>query len=200
MKRIGILGGTFDPMHIGHLILAENAYEQYDMDEIWIMPSGRPPHKSDVNVTSAETRSAIIKLSIAENRHLKYSGFELERDGYIYTVDTLRLLKEKYPDAEFYFIMGEDSMDTFDRWRMPEEIVKLAQIVVAIRSKKTDVADKVERFNHAFRCNAQILNTPYIDISSSGIRRRVAEGSSIKYMVVQDVEHYIYKNGLYRKK
>lgn len=199
MNKIGILGGTFDPIHIGHLILAENAYEQFGLDKMWIMPSGMPPHKSAVNVTPAEVRSAMVKLSIAGNRHLKYSGFELERDGYIYTVDTLRLLKDEYPDTEFWFIIGEDSMDNFDKWRMPKEIVKLAKILVAVRSRGQCVTDKLQRFNSTFGCEAQLLDTPFIDISSSDIRNRVADDKSIRYMVTGDVEQYIYNNGLYLK-
>ncbi|MBD5136454.1 MAG: nicotinate (nicotinamide) nucleotide adenylyltransferase [Lachnospiraceae bacterium] len=198
MDRIGILGGTFNPIHIGHLILAENAYEQYSLDKVWIMPSGMPPHKSDLDVVSAEVRSAMVKLSIAGNRHLKYSGFELERSGYIYTVETLKLLKDKYPDTEFNFIIGEDSLDTFDKWRMPEEIVKLAKILVAVRSNEQNITEKVNKFNDFFKCDAKILNTPFIDISSNNIRKRVAEGKSIKYMVTADVERYIYNNGLYQ--
>lgn len=198
MDRIGILGGTFNPIHIGHLILAENAYEQYSLDKIWIMPSGMPPHKSDLDVVSAEVRSAMVKLSIAGNRHLKYSGFELERSGYIYTVETLKLLKDKYPDTEFNFIIGEDSLDTFNKWRMPEEIVKLAKILVAVRSNGQNITEKVNKFNDVFKCDAKILNTPFIDISSNNIRKRVAEGKSIKYMVTADVERYIYNNGLYQ--
>lgn len=198
MDRIGILGGTFNPIHIGHLILAENAYEQYGLDKVWIMPSGMPPHKSDLDVVSAEVRSAMVKLSIAGNRHLKYSGFELERSGYIYTVETLKLLKDKYPDTEFNFIIGEDSLDTFDKWRMPEEIVKLTKILVAIRSNEQNITEKVNKFNDVFKCDAGILNTPFIDISSGNIRKRIATGKSIKYMVTADVERYIYNNGLYK--
>ncbi len=198
MNRIGILGGTFDPIHIGHLILAENAYEQYSLDRVFIMPSGRPPHKSDRDISPAEVRSAMVKLSITGNRHLNYSGFELERSGYIYTVDTLRLLNQEYQDTMFYFILGEDSLDSFHKWHMPEEIVKLAQILVAVRSEGQDIKEKVDKFNSDFNCNARILNTPFMNISSSDIRNRVADKRSIKYMVTGDVEKYIYNNGLYR--
>lgn len=198
MDRIGILGGTFNPIHIGHLILAENAYEQYNLDKVWIMPSGMPPHKSHSDIATAEIRSAMVKLSIMGNRHLEFSGVELEREGFIYTFETLQLLNDKYPDTQFSFIIGEDSLDTFDKWRMPEKIVKLADILVAVRSDKNDIKDKVSRFNDTFKCDAKILNTPYIGISSRDIRKRVAEGRSIKYMVTADAEQYIYNNGLYK--
>lgn len=198
MDRIGILGGTFNPIHVGHLILAENAYEQYNLDQVWLMPSGMPPHKPKQGIASAEIRSAMVKLSITGNRHLKYSGFELERSGYIYTAETLGLLKEKYPDTEFYFIIGEDSLENFHKWHMPEQIVRLAEILVAVRSDGHNISEKVNEFNNVFKCNAKTLSMPFIGISSSDIRKRVAGGASIKYMVTDDVERYIYNNGLYK--
>lgn len=198
MKKIGILGGTFDPIHMGHLIIAENAFEQLSLDEVLIMPSGKPPHKSDKNVLSIDKRSAMIKLSVAGNSHLNYSSFEVDRAGYVYTVDTLRLLHDKYESIEIYFIVGEDSIDTFCNWRLPEEIVKLAQIVVAVRSDSEDIDSKIEDFDERFNCKALLLRTPYIGISSSEIRDRIKNGMTIKYMVADDVEKYIYTNGLYR--
>lgn len=198
-NRVGILGGTFDPIHIGHLIIAENAYEQYDLDEVWFMPSGMPPHKSDRDVTPSEKRSDMVRLAIKENKHFKCSELEMKREGPIYTVDTLKILHERYTETEFYFIIGEDSLDDFEKWREPCEIVKYATILVATRSENKFLREKVSFFREKFKCNADIIVTPYIDVSSSDIRNRVLKQETIKYMVISDVEKYIHEEGLYVK-
>ena len=198
MNRVGILGGTFDPVHMGHLIIAENAYEQYGLDEVWLMPSGMPPHKSGRNVTASDDRMNMVSIAIAENPHFKLSDFELKRTGYIYTADTLRLLSNEYKDTKFFFIIGEDSLDNFDTWKTPEEIVKFCTILVASRSESHELKGKVSDFQKKYKCEAGILVTPFLDISSSDIRDRVSTDKTIRYMVIPEVEKYIYDNHLYK--
>ena len=127
MKKIGIMGGTFDPIHSGHLMLGKQAYEEYDLDCVWYMPSRQPPHKKDHGITPAALRLEMVNLAVERTPFFSCSDFELRRkDGNTYTADTLRLLKEEYPDTEFYFIVGADSIFDIEKWYHPELVMKLA--------------------------------------------------------------------------
>lgn len=134
-KRIGIMGGTFDPIHIGHLILAEKAYEELDLDEVWFMPSGNPPHKQNrAGRASDKQRVEMVRRAIADNPHFRLSTEEMHPEGYTYTYETLERLHEKYPDYIYYFIIGADSLYDFDMWRRPDRICKAASLLVATRN------------------------------------------------------------------
>ena len=133
MAKIGILGGTFDPVHNGHLALGKQAYEQFKLDEIWFMPSGHPPHKKSRLVTQGKEREDMVKLAIASVPYFVYSDFELKREGNTYTAQTLTLLREAYPQHEFYFIIGADSLYEIEQWYHPELVIKQAVLLAAAR-------------------------------------------------------------------
>ncbi len=198
-KKVGILGGTFDPIHLGHLILAENAYSSFDLDVVLLMPSGNPPHKSADEITSKEHRNTMVQLAIDDNRHFKISLFEQEREGFIYTADTLKLLKENNEDCDYYFIVGGDSFMSMDKWYKPEQIFENAVILAAVRDDVDDAAlkERADFYKQKYNADIRILKIPAIEISSSVIRDRVKVGKSIKYLVPKDVERYIYNNKLY---
>lgn len=200
-KKVGILGGTFDPIHIGHLILAESAYSQFGLDTVLVMPSGNPPHKPDRHITDRLHRNKMVQLAIEDNGHFKLSLFEQERTGYIYTADTLRLLKENNKDCDYYFIVGGDSLALMDTWYHPESIFENAVILAAVRNDITDTVLnlKINEYREKYDARIEFLRIPNIDISSSDIRERVFKGESIKYRVPKDVERYIYNNRLYNK-
>ncbi|SCP94992.1 nicotinate-nucleotide adenylyltransferase [Anaerobium acetethylicum] len=198
--RIGIMGGTFNPIHIGHLILAENAYEQFNLDRVLIMPSGKPPHKENLESASTEHRVKMAELAIGSNNHFELSLIEVESSGYTYTYETLAKLKEKNPDTEYYFIMGEDSLFDFEKWKEPAKICDKTILVVACRDVYTqaDLDEQIGYIRKKYGCRIYKLDTPNIDISSSVIRKRVSKKQTIKYYVPEDVERYIYNRKLYQ--
>lgn len=201
MKKIGILGGTLDPIHNGHLIVAQQALEQLNLDNVLIMPSGNPPHKSDKEITNSNLRFEMTKLALSDNDFVTASDFELSREGYIYTADTLKLLKSEISNADLYFILGADSLLYIDEWYKPQQIFDLCEIVVADRANKADdINKKITELSQKYN-NVKIhfINCPLIDISSSEIRDKVKNNKTIKYLVPSSVENFIYKNNLYKK-
>ena len=201
MKKVGILGGTFDPIHLGHLIIAENAYDECMLEKVLVMPSGQPPHKDNNTISDEKHRSTMTKLAIAGNKHFEYSDFELTRDGYIYTAETLKLLSSENPDTHYYFILGEDSLLNIEKWYKPSIIMELCTIVVTHRNDGDDtLLDKhIEYLKNKYKADIIKIDVPLIDISSTNIRERVSKGKTIKYFVNSEVENYIYKNNLYKE-
>ena len=198
-KKVGILGGTFDPIHIAHLILAENAWQQFQLDTVLIMPSGEPPHKADRLITSAEHRVRMLQLAIDDNKHFKLSTIEVEREGKTYTAETLTMLCENNPDCEYYFIIGADSLFQLEKWYHPEVIMRHAILLAAVRDdmQAPEVEAQMEHLKKKYHAQIYLLHTPDMSLSSSTIRERISKGESIKYMVPKDVEKYIYQNKLY---
>lgn len=202
MSRIGIMGGTFNPIHYGHLLMAERAYEQMNMDEVWFMPNKNPMYKSIEGNVTEDDRIAMVELAIAGNPRFKLNLMELEREGATYTVDTLEILKKESPDDEFFFIIGTDSLLQFHTWKDPERIAQLATILVATRTSsvsKVDIMEQVYQLHKNYGATVLHLHYPMIEISSSDIRERAEEGISIRYTVPEKVERYIYDNKLYQK-
>lgn len=200
MKKIGILGGTLDPIHNGHLMIAECARDQLSLDEVWFMPTGNPPHKSNQNISPNEVRKEMIELAIEDNNNFKFSDFEYKRDGIIYTSDTIKLLKNAYKDTDFYFIMGADSLMYFKDWHKPEEIVLYCNLVVAGRDNDdSELLREVAILEDKYNINIHVLKSPKICISSSDIRDYINNKFSIKYMVPDSVERYIKNKNLYVK-
>ena len=194
MKKVGIMGGTFDPIHIGHLILGENAYQQLGLDRVVFMPSGHPPHKRDrEGRASDEQRMDMVKLAIASNTHFKFSSMEMNEDGYSYTYLTLEKLNEKHPDTRYYFIIGADSLFDFKGWRNPQRICDACTLVVATRNHTSDEElDKaIEDVRQTFGADIVKLNTENIDVSSHQLRDWIAAGKTVKYYAPDEVINYI---------
>ena len=200
MARIGILGGTFDPIHLGHIQMAEEAYRQADLDQVLFLPSKIPPHKRNRNITEEFHRTAMIKLAIQHKSQFVYSDFELQRDGITYTVDTLRMLQEQNPEHDYYFILGGDSLFQLETWYHPEEIMSRVEILAISRydMSREQVRARVEWLAQNYQARIQIVEMSRMDISSSDIRDRVRRGDSLQGMVPNEVENYIQEHSLYQ--
>ncbi|MDD3279604.1 MAG: nicotinate-nucleotide adenylyltransferase [Lachnospiraceae bacterium] len=199
-KKIGIMGGTFDPIHIGHLIMGETAYWQYELDQVWFMPAGNPPHKQNrVGRADDKQRVDMVKLAIASNPHFELSMEEMNADGYTYSYRTLERLNKENPDTEFYFIIGADSLRDFDTWKEPARIAAACNIVVATRNQtKPEIFDAMlEKQRNLFHGNFLKLDTPNLDISSNTIRERIHLGQTIRYYVSEEVRLFIEKQKIY---
>lgn len=176
MAAIGIMGGTFNPIHLGHIAIARAAYEQFHLNEIWFMPNHIPAYKSNQALVSGEKRLAMIRLAIQAYPFFKASNFELSREGKTYTYETLELLTQQFPHHEFYFIMGADSLYYFENWVHPEIIVKNAKILAAVRNKKTmeEMHLQIDRLNKMFGGSFfYLIDCPEIPCSSSEIRDKI---------------------------
>lgn len=198
MKKLGIMGGTFNPIHYGHLLIARSAYEQYDLDEVVFIPSGNPPHKKGASLASEEDRLAMTRLATARYDFFRVSDIEIREQGYSYTWKTLRLLKNAYPDTKFYFIIGADSLFYFDKWRHPERILADAVLLVANRDDSSN--EKLRKYAdfliNQFGGEIHMICCPKADISSTQIR----EGSFDKRLVPDSVCTYIREHRLYEHK
>ena len=202
MAKIGILGGTFDPIHNGHLALGKQAYEQFGLDEIWFMLSGHPPHKKGRLVTEGKEREDMVKLAIASVPYFVYSDFELKREGNTYTAQTLTLLKEAYPQHEFYFIIGADSLYEIEQWYHPELVMKQAVLLAAARTYEKDHRDFEKQINYLqekYGARIGMIQFKEMDISSRQIRKAVGSGQSVEKLVPGSVAGYIRIHGLYRE-
>ena len=200
-KRIGIMGGTFDPIHIGHLILGETAYHQFHLDNVLFMPAGNPPHKQDrENRATDSQRVEMVRLAIASNPHFTLSMEEMHREGYSYTYRTLERLKKRYPDTEYYFILGADSLYTFDEWKEPARILGACTILVGTRNHTSDEKlDRViEHLEEKYHGQIEKLESLNIDISSKMIRSWIEKGRSLAYYVPDQVIDYIQRNNIYK--
>ena len=197
--RLGVLGGTFDPIHYAHLAIAEEARTQLGLDPVWFVPAGQPPHKPDVTIAPAHHRLAMLELALASNSHFRISRVDLERPGPCYTVDTLALLREEWgPHVELYFIISADSLREMHSWYRPRRIMELALLAVAPRPGNQLHLGELERDLPGLSRRVRIIEAPLLDISATGLRQRVREGKSIRYYVPEDVEAYIIAHGLYQ--
>jgi len=200
--RLGIYGGTFDPVHFGHLLLAESAREQLRLDEVWFMPAAVPPHKRERELSSAKQRVEMLELAIAGNPAFRVSMLELDRGGVSYTVDTLRLLNEQQPETELFLLMGADSLRDLVTWREPGEICRLATPGVVRRGGQPDLDFSLLRdvVSHARlqQIAATEVEISAVDFSSSDLRERAASGRSLRYRTPRAVEMYIQTQKLYQ--
>lgn len=197
-RRIGIFGGTFDPVHIGHLIIATELAEALALDQVLFVPAGQPPHKSDQPVSADADRLAMLRLAIAGNRCFSVTTLELDRPGPSYTADLLTTLAAELPTARLVFLMGEDSLRDLPTWHDPTTIVRLAEIGVAMRPDSAADLDAICQALPAARGRIHVVATTPIGISSSELRSQVGRGGSIRYQVPVPVETYIRASGLYR--
>lgn len=198
--RVGIMGGTFDPIHIGHLILAECAYEQFHLEAVQFLPSGNPPHKADrVDGAADEERLAMVSLAIRGNPHFSLDAEEMRRTGYSYTSDTLISLRKQHPDTDYYFIIGADSLLSFDSWREPEIICRNCVLLAAVRDQFSISAmeEKMRELRQRYGAEIFLLHTPVIDISSTELRAWRREGRSLRYYVPDAVLDYIARKDIY---
>ena len=199
-RKIGIMGGTFNPIHFGHLLLAETAYNQFDLDEILIMPTKNPYYKNLSNTATEQDRVNMVSLAIRDNEHFLFSSEELERDGTTYTVETLRNLTAAHPDHEYYFIMGADSLYHIESWKEPEAILEMAVILVAGRDggSSSSLKSQIAYIMNKYDADIRLLEAPVLEISSHDIRRRIRDGESIRYLLPDKVAEYILNHGLYK--
>lgn len=187
--KIGILGGTFNPIHIGHLILAEEAREKLGLDKIIFVPAYLPPHKDTMNIAPAKVRLDLVKLAIAGNKSFGVSDLEIRRDGRSYTIDTLKELKKAYPQDELYFIIGSDLLKYLEEWKDLDEIIKMIKFIAATRPGYP--LEKIPSYITTLPIRA-------VDISGFEIRQAIKEGKSFRYLVPEAVFRHITKKGLYK--
>ncbi len=200
MAHIGIMGGTFDPIHNGHLLLGRQAYREYALDQVWYMPSGQPPHKRGRPVTSVRERCEMVQLAVRDTPRFHCSEFEAQRPGITYSSETLGLLCREYPQDRFYFIIGADSFFEIEKWHHPWEVMRLAALLVAVRSYHSvcTMEEQAAMLKEKYRADIHFLHCERLDISSSELRRMVSEGKDIRPLVPGAVESYIRSRGLYR--
>lgn len=199
-RKVGILGGTFDPIHVGHLILAERAYDQFELDEVMVMPSGNPPHKRNRDGgATLEERIEMVRLAIEDNPHFTLSLDDAYEMKYSYTRETLEKLTKQHPDNEYYFIMGADSLFAFEEWKDPQRIAQLAVLVAAVRDHVSDRAmeQQIQYLSEKYQADIRILDTPNMDVSSRTLREWIQENRSVRYYLPDSVITYIKNTGLY---
>jgi nicotinate-nucleotide adenylyltransferase len=199
--RVGVLGGTFDPPHLGHLILAQEAVQALDLSQVLFVPAGEPWRKAGRELSPRDQRVSMVRLAVGDNPHLAVSTAEVERAGPSYTEETLAELREHLgPEAELFFIMGADSLTDFPRWHQPHRILELAWLAVAERAPLGGEGFREgipEELAEALRERVVWLPMPLVAISASAVRERVRQGLSIRYWVPPAVEEYIRDHGLY---
>lgn len=187
MKKVGILGGTFDPPHLGHLLIANEVYSALDLDEVWFMPNQEPPHKEKSDCVKNDERLQMLNLAIENNDHFKISAIELEREGRSYTVDTMKILNNQNPTFQFFFIIGADMIEYLPKWHKIDELIKLVNFVGVERPEYSHQTDYPVRY----------VDVPAIEVSSSMIRERLKNGKTVRYLLPDPVIHYIEEKHLY---
>ncbi len=197
IKSIGIMGGTFDPIHYGHLMVASCAVEAFGLEKVFFVPSRIPPHKMNQQITSPEMRYEMTLLATMDNPWFSVSRVELERNGMSYTVDTIKYFQSEFPDYRIYFITGADTIVEIVSWKAPEELFAMTYFITAARPGYS-FSGLQNEFYQRYKDKIAILEVPELAISSTGIRRRVKMGKSIKYYLHPLVEAYISKHQLYR--
>ena len=197
--RIGIMGGTFNPIHYGHLIIAENAYEQFELDQVIFMPTGHTPHKDYGGEEMTAHRCEMVRLAIEGNDHFSLSTYEVDRREVNYTYLTLAAIHEQYPEAELFFIMGADSLFDFDKWRCPDLICKEAIILAAVRASMTEsrVDEQISYLSDLYKGEIHRLESPNFSVSSRSIRERIGKSETVRYMIPDSVRAYIEEHSLY---
>ncbi len=199
MKKIGIMGGTFNPIHNAHLMMAQAAYEQYELDVVWFMPSRNPPHKKKEDIISGQHRKRMVQFAIDEIPHFQFSDMELRREGITYTCDTLEQIHREQPEAELYFILGGDSLLDFRDWHKPEKIMTLCTILATSREGLTDLENEIlcKELGQQFHGNILPVYMPQFRISSAVIRDRLLKGQSVAGYCPEKVIRYINLHQLY---
>lgn len=200
MRKIGIMGGTFDPVHNGHLLIAENAYEQLSLNEVRFIPTGRAPHKQEKKITDGIHRMRMVELAIADNPAFVADDRELRSNLLSYSQTTLKNMHDQAPEDELYFIMGGDSLRDFKTWYHPEKICSCAVLVAAVRDDcdREQLLSFAEELKQLYAADVRLIQTPNLSVSSSELRRRIACGQTIRYQVPEAVRTYIESHRLYQ--
>ncbi|MDA8352961.1 MAG: nicotinate-nucleotide adenylyltransferase [Firmicutes bacterium] len=196
-KRIGIYGGSFDPIHIGHLIMAEQARQAAGLDEVWFIPASNPPHKEG-SVASSQDRLAMVERAVAENPYFRVSRVEMEREGPSYTVDTLRQLVRRHQDTQFYLVVGADMVLDLPHWYNIEEITETAEIIGLVRPGVDVDTNRIPE--HIKKRLTLVDEGVQVDLSSTWIRERAAEGGTFRYLVPEPVRQYMEAHRLYESR
>lgn len=198
-KKIGIMGGTFNPIHFGHLLLAEQAMEAYELDEVIFIPSGNPYMKDAEPIVDGKLRAQMTLLALEGHPCFRMSSMELDREGPTYTYETLDALKKEDSECIYYFLVGADSLLTMETWKNPRMIFKNCVVAASVRGTGTE--EKIRKIAthliYEYQADVRILPARFIDLSSSEIRQRIAEGKSVRYMLPEKVREFIYENKLY---
>jgi len=201
--KIGIMGGTFNPIHNGHLIIAEDVREKCGLDKVLFIPSGQPPHKPDTEVIDARQRYEMVRMAVENNPFFEASRIEVDRNGLTYTINTLQELKKIYGEgADLYFIIGADVVEELTTWREFRQVFQMCEFIAVLRPgyNDSDFENAIEKNRKDFGAKIRQVRSRLIDISSSEIRKRCERHESIKYLVPDSVEEYIGRCGLYGKK
>ncbi len=199
--KIGILGGTFNPIHYGHLLIAQNALDQFDLDKIWFMPAAIPPHKQNADILDSKHRMQMILRAIQDNPAFELNPRELLKGGISYTFETLTQLKEECPENEYYFIIGADSLMKFQTWKNPEVILNHVTLLVAVRDhvageKLLGISEEI-RLKYGGQIH--LIYSPEFNVSSNEIRSRIKHHHSVRYLVPDEVCNYILSENLYKE-
>lgn len=197
-ERVGVFGGTFDPIHLGHLIAAEDARERLGLDEVLFIPAGQPWFKAGAAVSAAHHRLAMARLAIKGNPRFRVSDIEIRRPGPSYTIDTLEALAAARPGAELYVLLGLDALREMRRWRDPGRVFAMARVVGMARPGASLDLAELDAAAPDARRRALIVDGPRVDISGTDIRRRIAAGMSARYRLPSDVADYARRHGLYK--
>ncbi len=198
--KIGLLGGSFDPVHNGHLYIAERALAEYQLDEIWLVPAGHSPNKDESRMTPSLHRMAMCEQAVMDRPHFRVCGIETESKERSYTYRTVEKLAGRYPMHRFYFIMGADSLDYFDTWVHPERICASAVVLAISRDdwKEDDLKEKIRAVTRLFPADIRIIHAPEYDISSRSIREKLADSDDVSALLPPKVLSYIRNHHLYQ--
>lgn len=201
-KRIGIFGGTFDPIHIGHLVIAEAAREEYALERVIFVPAAQPPHKLTRFITPEAERLAMVRLATESNPYFEVSDVEMRRPGLSYTVDTLRWFHTQFPPGtEFYFVLGTDTLLELPSWKYIDELLELTHFIGALRPHYDREPEKmIAHFGQMGREKIHILTAPELEISATDLRRRLESGRSVRYFIPDIVREYVMEHGIYRRR
>jgi nicotinate-nucleotide adenylyltransferase len=192
-EKLGIFGGTFDPIHLGHLILAEELKEELDLQKVIFVPSANPPHKENSHLSEAKDRLMMTQIAIQDNSAFILSDLELKRKGKSYTIETINQFKELYPQAKLYLLLGSDVLEELHLWKEPEKIFEQIKVVIA----KRPGFDRIDPQNSYVK-KSQVISIDGLNISSSRIRERVKSGKSVRYLLPPGVEEFIQAKNLYK--
>ena len=199
--KIGIFGGSFDPVHIGHLIIAEHVLETFGLDQLLFVPAAQSPHKLNPPAATPKQRIEMLKLAIGGHSQFDVSPIEIDRGEISYTIDTLDGLSDIYPGHQMFLVLGADAIAKFDRWRQPEKILESCQLIVCHRggygSPDFSALERVANETQLKMIKQHVADCPMIEISSSDIRNRISEARSIRFLTPRAVEKYIQTNNIY---